>query len=334
MTITTETTLKSTTALSGAGLPWPLHPACAAWPDMSPSDLRNLADDIAENGLRDPVTLTPDNLLLDGKNRASAAIMAGVDPAATATVHHGDPWLFSLSRNKHRRHLTTDQLALVAANLVTTTQGMNQNTVGSNELTVAKAAEVAGVSETSIKSARAVITHGTPEEVEAINLGRVPLRKTADRIRSRRRALAPPAVPKPMSKPAQPDADPIDAAACDIIAKCWDGKPRSAAKIATVVKVAETAAREALKRLGDSVSQHKNGSVIEYRLGGNDPVLLSRLLAAKDQEIADLKNRIVEQDAEIARLMEMLTAPSASATPARKKQRAKPESDSTTPTVN
>ena len=68
--------------LSGAGLPWPLHPACAIWPDLSPADLRDLADDIAANGLRDPITLTPASELLDGKNRASACIMAGVDPAA------------------------------------------------------------------------------------------------------------------------------------------------------------------------------------------------------------------------------------------------------------
>ena len=45
--------------LSGAGLPWPLHEACAAWPAMSPADLRALADDIAIHGLHDPITLTP-----------------------------------------------------------------------------------------------------------------------------------------------------------------------------------------------------------------------------------------------------------------------------------
>jgi hypothetical protein len=59
--------------LSGAGLPWPLHPACAAWPELSPADLKALSDDIAANGVRDPtLTLTPTGELLDGRNRALA----------------------------------------------------------------------------------------------------------------------------------------------------------------------------------------------------------------------------------------------------------------------
>ena len=79
---------------------------------MKPEELRDLADDITAYGLRDPITLTPDGLLLDGRNRALACEMAGVEPATM--VFDGDPWLFSLSRNKHRRHMTTDQIALIA----------------------------------------------------------------------------------------------------------------------------------------------------------------------------------------------------------------------------
>jgi hypothetical protein len=36
-----------------------LHPACSAWPPMTPEELRDLADDITAYGLRDPVTITP-----------------------------------------------------------------------------------------------------------------------------------------------------------------------------------------------------------------------------------------------------------------------------------
>ena len=69
-----------------------------------------------------------------------------------------------------------------------------------------------------------VVTHGTPEETKAVELGRAPLRKTADKIRARRRALAPPAPPKPKSVTAQPAVDPIEALALDIVSKCSDGK--------------------------------------------------------------------------------------------------------------
>src|SRR5262245_38117572 len=110
--------------LSGEGrrtMKYELHPACSAWPTLKPEELRELADDIIANGLRDPVTLTPDGLLLDGRNRALACEMADVEPATT--IFDGDPWLFSLSRNKHRRHMTVDQIAMVAAEMATLPRG-------------------------------------------------------------------------------------------------------------------------------------------------------------------------------------------------------------------
>jgi hypothetical protein len=98
-----------------------LHPACAAWPPMKPEELRELAGDITACGMRDPLTLTLEGLLLDGRNRALACEMAGIEPATT--TFDGDPWLFSLSRNKHRRHMSIDQIALVAARLAMRTVG-------------------------------------------------------------------------------------------------------------------------------------------------------------------------------------------------------------------
>ena len=126
-----------------------LHPACSAWPTMKPEGLRELADDITANGLRDPVTLTPDDLLLDGRNRALACEMAGVEPATT--IFDGDPWLFSLSRNKHRRHMTVDQIAMVVANMATLPRGKPKHANPSNEgISAAVAAKAAGVPETAI----------------------------------------------------------------------------------------------------------------------------------------------------------------------------------------
>jgi hypothetical protein len=113
-----------------------LHPACAAWPEMSPTDLLALADDIAANGLREPITRTPDLQILDGRNRSLACVMAGVEP--TFTVYSGDPWLYSISKNARRRHLTVDQVAMRVAQLATRGEGgdgSNQygGATGSNE---------------------------------------------------------------------------------------------------------------------------------------------------------------------------------------------------------
>jgi hypothetical protein len=99
-----------------------LHPACAAWPEMPPGALRELAEDIAANGLHEPLTLTPDGLLLDGRNRALACEIAGVEPTTVAYV--GDPMRFSVSKNARRRHMNREEILLAAASLVTTKRGM------------------------------------------------------------------------------------------------------------------------------------------------------------------------------------------------------------------
>ena len=202
-----------------------LHPACSAWPTMKPEELRELANDITANGLRDPVTLTPDGLLLDGRNRALACEMASVEP--TTMSFSGDPWLFSLSRNKHRRHLTTDQIALIAARLATRAVGRPKLEIASNEaIKNAEAAKAAGVPKTAIDSAKVVLEHGTSEEREAVESGKAPVRKTADRIRARRRATA--EADRPGPRPATPpgkkalvhNRDPIDDLTRELITKC------------------------------------------------------------------------------------------------------------------
>ena len=97
-----------------------------------------------------------------------------------------------------------------------------------------------------------------------------------------------------------------------IVTECADGKWRSLPKVAAAVRYAEEAARKALKSLGETgVAQRKNSDgELEYWIAGTGDADLRHLLAAKDAEIAGLKDRIAEQDREIERLMEQLTTPS------------------------
>ena len=306
-------------------LSFELHEACAAWPEMSPPELRDLSDDIFVNGLREPITLTPNGRLLDGRNRALACHMAGVEPATV--VYEGDPWLYSLSKNKHRRHLTNDQLAIVAAKLATCGEGApvgNQNaskTTGSSEpvvsgreLSVAQVAEASGVPETAIKSAKVVLRHGTSEEKKRVESGAAPLRKTADRIRSRMRS---PEVVK--RAPAAPH-DPVEDVACDLIGKVGDGAWRALPEMAAAVDVATSVARDGLKRLGADVETRRGAGGLEYRIktddGGNGR---DAEIAAKDAEIANLKTQLAARDAEITRLKaKLLAATAKSPQPAKK----------------
>ena len=95
---------------------YPHHPAADLFPMLSDSELQDLADDIAANGLLEPVWLYADpdrgDVLLDGRNRVKACAIAGVAPA-TRRYTGGDPIGFALSQNLRRRHLTNGQRAAV-----------------------------------------------------------------------------------------------------------------------------------------------------------------------------------------------------------------------------
>lgn len=79
------------------------HPYADAWPMFGTDDLADLAEDIAANGLLDPIVVDGDGLILDGRNRYAACEKAGVDP--TFTVFDGDdPLGYVLSVNGQRRH--------------------------------------------------------------------------------------------------------------------------------------------------------------------------------------------------------------------------------------
>lgn len=97
----------------------PIHPAADFFPLMPEAELRELAEDIKANGLRNKVSLH-NGMLLDGRNRLDALELLGwleIDETGSLCVprfgdgHDGifDPYAFILSSNVHRRHLTADQ---------------------------------------------------------------------------------------------------------------------------------------------------------------------------------------------------------------------------------
>jgi hypothetical protein len=95
-----------------------VHPAAMLFPMMGEQELSDLADDIAANGLIEPIVLYHGEVL-DGRNRLAACEMAGVEPHF-AEVDGGvpSPTMYVLSKNLHRRHLTTSQRGAIAAEVV------------------------------------------------------------------------------------------------------------------------------------------------------------------------------------------------------------------------
>lgn len=94
----------------------PLHPACKIFPALGREDLQVLADDIAENGLRNPIVMLKGKLL-DGRNRWEACKIAKVNPRFTE-FRGDDPIGWVISQNLVRRHLTASQKAVVAFDLL------------------------------------------------------------------------------------------------------------------------------------------------------------------------------------------------------------------------
>jgi hypothetical protein len=267
-----------------------LHQACAAWPEMSPVELRDLADDIAANGLRDAITTTPDGKLLDGRNRALACEMAGVEiPDDKIMVYDGDPWLYSLSKNKHRRHMNADQIAIVAAKLATRTVGNPNFTIPSNEgigISAAQAAEASGVPVTAIESAKAVLKDGTVEEIEEVKTGKVKLRKQADKVRARKAA----ARPAPLA-PKKAPADPIGDIAKQIAERYSGGASVNVYNAAQALRCAESAVGQALARLGVEVVELSSTGK-QFRIKGKPAhIVAGVVLNDKDAEIAALKRQ-------------------------------------------
>ena len=94
-----------------------LHPACKLFPRITRDELRDLADDIKQNGLQNAIVLL-DGRILDGRNRYAACKLARVKPRFVPWDGDGSPVEWVISQNLMRRHLTASQRAVIALDLL------------------------------------------------------------------------------------------------------------------------------------------------------------------------------------------------------------------------
>jgi hypothetical protein len=107
-----------------------VHPAAELFPLMSPNELRELADDIKQHGLRQPVSFVRDDdgraVLIDGRNRLNALELLGDEQRLhlnnsvvfEEVVADIDIYAHVVSLNIHRRHLTAEQKRDLVAKLL------------------------------------------------------------------------------------------------------------------------------------------------------------------------------------------------------------------------
>lgn len=109
-----------------------IHPLAARWPMMPDDELAALAESIATEGLRSPLTLDGEGRLIDGRNRLAACGLAGVEPHFETVLfpgedaHDDDIRGFIAAANAHRRNITTGQKAMACADDLAA-QGLRRN---------------------------------------------------------------------------------------------------------------------------------------------------------------------------------------------------------------
>lgn len=140
-----------------------VHPAAAIFPMMDESDLKTLAADIKENGLRVPIVLDKSGeVLIDGRNRLRACEMAEVKP--TFQHYEGDATDYVLSLNVERRHMSKSQIAMavVKINPDPAKRGRGNKTYSENTFSRDLASKARTVLAMIPDLADAVITGGMP----------------------------------------------------------------------------------------------------------------------------------------------------------------------------
>jgi N6-adenosine-specific RNA methylase IME4/ParB-like chromosome segregation protein Spo0J len=161
----------------------PFHPLADVLPLIEGPEFDRLVADIAEHGLKDKITLY-DGMILDGRNRYRACRVAGVTPDYIE-FDDKDPAAFVLTKNLVRRHLGPSERAMVAARMANLKWGQRADRVeGSIDLSTA--AKLVSVSEPSVKRARVVLEHGTPELVQAVDHGRIAVHEAYRKIKQAR----------------------------------------------------------------------------------------------------------------------------------------------------
>ena len=134
------------------------HPACLLLPEMIDQEYRELVEDIRAYGQREAILVDVDDLILDGRHRWRACQELEIVPKIERfTGSEAAKVALVISRNVHRRHLTTQQRAAIAAELATMKSGARTDLASIDawsQLSDAQAAKLMKVSEPSVERAK------------------------------------------------------------------------------------------------------------------------------------------------------------------------------------
>lgn len=151
----------------------PVFPVADLFPMIPTDELAELAEDIQENGLQEPIVIAKLNgewLLVDGRNRLAACQLAGITPHYR--ILDSDPTAYVLSANVHRRHLTKGQAAMgVALAYPDAQHGGDRKSSLANKLDP----KDFGFSKSLLSQARFVLRHCRDKAEEVLRNAKYPL---------------------------------------------------------------------------------------------------------------------------------------------------------------
>lgn len=152
----------------------PLHPLAELFPAMNAEEFEGFKASIEAHGQKEPIE-TYKGQVIDGRHRQRACAELGLIPLYVEFTGP-DPLGHVLAKNLDRRHLTTSQRAVIAANLVTWEKGMNQHTAGADgaaNLPTRAAAARMSISERLVTAANNIRQTGSKVLFDAIRDGKL-----------------------------------------------------------------------------------------------------------------------------------------------------------------
>lgn len=181
------------------------HPYASVLPMLGVTEAGELAADIQEYGLREPIILF-EGKILDGRNRFKACKIAGVEPRFEDFNGNGDPIAFIVSKNIRRRHLTAAQKGMAVSKFDSMPRGdisriqksaktptVSQSAPGAHRenstpedgpRSAKELAKQAGISTRTVVDSRKVRREGSPELVAEVERGEKSLKTAVKEIKA------------------------------------------------------------------------------------------------------------------------------------------------------
>lgn len=174
-----------------------VHPVATIFPMMTDEEYQGLKDDIEKSGQQEPIIVWRKQVI-DGRNRLKACVELNIKPVWVEIDKDADPVQYVLSHNLHRRHLNESQRALVGAKLrdifdqqAKERQKRKPNSVPENlpEQNKGDSRDKAGaavaVSGRSVDHATTVLKKGTPEQIAAVEQGKLAVSRAAAEVKAK-----------------------------------------------------------------------------------------------------------------------------------------------------